>query len=141
MVLQFIFSRLYHSSQPLGLVGLLILLWGAESIAAQTLDPITVRWNGPARIAPPGVPQSFPLFVSEAVTIADVTISIAVDHPNPAELNIFLLTPGNASFQLHSEGNPTIRETISIQSLAGREAQGEWRLRVIDEKEGMEGRL
>lgn len=101
--------------------------------------------NGSGIVVPDNDPTGVTLsaFVSDARSIANLTVSVDIRHSGRGELRVSLIAPDGTVVRLHEpspERAPNLTTTFGRDSLPidaldvlrGRSAAGEWRLRVVD---------
>lgn len=84
------------------------------------------------------------LMVRDSGRLVRATVEVVVEHARPEELELMLTSPSGTNLALEgrlAEGCNFYRFAIPLIALQGEEAQGTWRLRVIDGKPGTLGRL
>jgi len=98
---------------------------------AQAQAVLSASFQGPVTILPSGDPQDFPIHISAEGTVAEVTVAIDIDHPQPTDLIVKLRHPNGIEVVLPGD----------LGVFAGRRIMGDWVLSIANAKDGMRGKL
>lgn len=107
----------------------------------------------------PGAPRIETLNVPAVGQIADVDVSVRIDHANPADLDLVLRHPDNTTVDLSSDnaggvyygsgatncggtlvefddqasGPPSVQPDVPLSAFVGKPAAGDWKLEITDD--------
>jgi subtilisin-like proprotein convertase family protein len=140
--------RLYFSFQKIVSMSFIILLLLICNNTSHCLEfLINQEYTESAAIPEHDLGKIFPIIIDQTGIIAEVTVSVSIDHTRPSDLDIYLKHPGGETVILFSgrqgripPGSSGIYRTFddpdkpvtSLRNFAGKESFGEWELLVKD---------
>lgn len=114
------------------LCGLPLVSLDVEAGTPSATYTMTFQSGGNLGITPEGNWVSDPIIVAPSVTISRLDVTIGLTHANPAELQIWLASPGGVWQQIPWApwGGP--RQTFTLNNFAGLNSAGNWALWLLD---------
>lgn len=125
--------------------------WGVPAVTAEntsvaprtgTTTDLSTAIRLIAEVDPSGATVSIP--VSRPGEATTATVSFSIDHASPSDLRLTLISPSAVEIPITNESTESggMPSTVELTAVRGMEAEGPWRLRVVDVvRNGIEGQI